>query len=253
MPVFQRQIFVAIFFACLSLAAQGQALRIVSEAWPPYVYEENGTLRGLDYEATQLVLQRLGVAAEWQLMPWKRCLLALEQGRADAILDVFHTSEREATMLFPAEPLSQIEFVLFYAKARPYPFRRIGDLHGLKIGVSAGYWYTNRAFRESDLFTREPAPSHSANFGKLVRDRVDLVINDRRAGDFLLTRMGLREAVAHHPRVLSRDPLYLGLRRNAGLDELAQDFSRELRRLKRERAYAALQARYNSLGGAPGE
>lgn len=253
MPVFQRQILVIVFLASLSLAAQGQALRIVSEAWPPYVYEENGVLRGLDYEATQLVLQRLGVAAEWQLMPWKRCLLALEQGRADAILDVFHTSEREASMLFPAEPLSQIEFVLFYAKARPYPFRRIGDLQGLKIGVSAGYWYTNRAFRESELFLREPAPSHGANFGKLVRDRVDLVINDRRAGDFLLARMGLREAVAHHPRVLSRDPLYLGLRRNAGLDELAQDFSRELRRLKRERAYADLQARYNSHGGEPGE
>lgn len=86
-----------------------------------------------------------------------------------------------------------------------------------------------------------------------MRDRVDLVINDRRAGDVLLARMGLREAVAHHPRVLSRDPLYLGLRRNAGLDELAQGFSRELRRLKRERAYAALQARYSSHGGAPGE
>lgn len=122
MPVFQRQILVIVFLASLSLAAQGQALRIVSEAWPPYVYEENGVLRGLDYEATQLVLQRLGVAAEWQLMPWKRCLLALERGQADAILDVFHTSEREASMLFPAEPLSQIEFVLFYAKPAPTRF-----------------------------------------------------------------------------------------------------------------------------------
>lgn len=222
-------------------------MRIVSEAWPPYIYEEDNELRGLDYETAQIVLQRLGVQANWQLMPWRRSLLAFQQGRADAILDVFHTSERDATMLFPSEPMSQVEFVLFYAKARPYPFRRLDDLRGLKVGVSAGYWYADQAFRESPLFIREPAPNHAANFGKLVRDRVDLVINDRRAGRFLLAHLGLSAAIDHHPRVVSRDRLYLGLRRNAGLDALRRDFGRELRRFKREPAYAELNARYNDL------
>jgi len=33
---------------CLSLAAHGEKLRIVTEPWAPYVYEENGTAKGLD-------------------------------------------------------------------------------------------------------------------------------------------------------------------------------------------------------------
>jgi polar amino acid transport system substrate-binding protein len=246
MPLFHRQLTVALLFAGLSFAAQGQPLRIVSEAWPPYIQDDNGVLRGLDYEAAQIVLQRLGVEVEWQLLPWRRCLMALEQGQADGILDIFHTPEREASILFPSEPLSHVEFVLFYAKANPHPFQRLADLRGLKVGVSAGYWYSNRDFRESTLFTRESAPSHAANFGKLVRKRVDLVINDRRGGHFILAQTGLDEHIRHHPQIISRDPLYLGLRRNAGLDQLAQRFASELRRFKHEPAYAALKARYNN-------
>lgn len=245
MPLLQRQLIAALLFACLGLAAQAQPLRIVSEAWPPYIHDDNGALRGLDYETTHTVLQRLGVEVEWQLLPWRRCLLALEQGRADGILDIFRTPEREASMLFADEPLSQVEFVLFYARANPYPFHSLADLRGLKIGVSAGYWYSNRAFRESALFTREPAPSHVANFGKLVRKRVDLVINDRRGGHFALVQAGLDNQVSQHPRVISRDQMYLGLRRAAGHAQLARRFANELRRFKREPAYAALQARYN--------
>ncbi|MDA7088877.1 transporter substrate-binding domain-containing protein [Pseudomonas sp. SA3-5] len=251
MSLFHRQLIAALLFACLCLAAQAQPLRIVSEAWPPYIHAENGALRGLDYETTQIVLQRLGVEVEWHLLPWRRCLMALEQGQADGILSIFHTPEREASILFPDEPLSQVELVLFYAKANPHPFQHLTDLRGLKVGVSAGYWYSNRDFRESTLFTRESAPSHAANFGKLVRKRVDLVINDRRSGHFILAQTGLDEHIRQHPQVISRDPLYLGLRRSAGLDELAQRFASELRRFKQEPAYAALQARYNSPDQAP--
>lgn len=244
MPPLPRLLFAALFLLCLHLPVQGQVLRIVSEAWPPYIHEEQGVLRGLDYEAATVVLQRLGIEATWQLLPWKRCLLALEQGQADAILDIFHTPERDATILFPSEPMSRIELVLFYNKAHPYPFKTLDDLQGLKIGVSAGYWYANRQFRESPLFTREPAPSHEASFGKLLRNRVDMLVNDRLSGRYLLAQMGLEQQLDHHPTVISRDSLYLGIRRNAGLDDLAERFAQELKRFKREPAYATLLERY---------
>lgn len=250
MPTSLRHLIAALCLMGLSLCAHAQTLRIVSESWAPYVYEEQGTLKGLDYEATQIVLQRLGVEAEWQLLPWKRCLLAVEQGQADAILDIFRTPEREASIIYPDEPMSQIEFVLFYATARPYPFNQLQDLQGLKVGVSAGYWYANRDFRESELFTREPAASHNANLGKLLRDRVDLVINDKRGGIFLTQQMGIQGDVSHHPQVISRDQLYLGLSRRDDMAEFAQRFSHELRHFKREPAYAALSARYNPAAKA---
>ncbi|MCO6056372.1 transporter substrate-binding domain-containing protein [Pseudomonas sp. MOB-449] len=242
MPAFQ--ILAVVWLACLGLAAQAGPLRIVSEPWAPYVFEENGQPRGLDYEASAIVFKRMGIEVQWSLMPWRRCLAELESGVADAVLDIFHTDERETQMIFPKEPLSEIEFVLFYARQRPYPFQRLADLQGLKVGVSPGYWYADKAFRTSPLFIREPAPTHEANLGKLVRDRVDLVVNDRRAGLFLLRQMGLDGQVARHSRVVSRDRLYLAFRRQPELEGLAERFSAELRRLKQEPQYAQLQAHY---------
>src|SRR5690606_8420098 len=157
MPLFQRQILVALL-CTLALAARAEPLRIVTEAWAPYVYEENGRPAGLDYEITAEVLRRLGVEAQLQFMPWKRCLLAMEQGQADGILDVFHNAEREPAMVYVAEPLSEVEFVLFYARKRPYAYHSLEDLRDLLIGISPGYWYNNQAFRDSRLFSREEAP-----------------------------------------------------------------------------------------------
>ncbi|ERI51677.1 amino acid ABC transporter substrate-binding protein [Pseudomonas sp. EGD-AK9] len=244
MPLFQRQILAILLLCGLAFEARGETLRLVTEAWAPYVYQEGDQPAGLDYEISREVLRRLGVELELQFMPWKRCLLALEQGQADGILDIFHLPEREAQMLFVDETLSEVELVLFFARKRPYPYRRLEDLQDLVIGISPGYWYNDEAFRSSPLFSREEAPTHEANLGKLVRQRVDLVVNDRRAGLYLTAQLGLQEQVDYHRKPIGHDRLYLALRRDPALQRLAAEFAGELRRFKREPAYARLQARY---------
>ncbi|MBK5518170.1 ABC transporter substrate-binding protein [Pseudomonas sp. TH10] len=239
------QLFTVLVFACLSFAARGEKLRIVTEPWAPYVYEENGKALGLDYETTAIVFKRLGIEVEWQFLPWKRCLSMLETGQADGALDIFHSDERDATLLYPVEPLSDVEFVMFYANDRPHPFSKLEELKGLTIGTSPGYLYSPD-FSESTLFTREPAPTHEANFGKLVRGRIDLLITDRRVGQHLLDELNIRDQISENPTVISRQSQFLAVRRNAGMDLLVQRFDAELKRFKREPAYAELSARYGA-------
>ncbi len=245
-------------FACLSFAARGEKLRIVTEPWAPYVYEQNGRQLGLDYETTAIIFQRLGIEVEWQFLPWKRCLAMLEQGQADGALDILHNNEREATLLYPDEPLSEVKFVLFYAKARPHPFNTIDDLKGLTVGTSPGYFY-GASFSDSTQFRREPAPTHEANFGKLDLGRIDLLITDRRVGQRMLEQLHLQERIAQYPMVIRQGGQYLALRRNAGMDRLVRRFNAELKRFKREPAYAEITARYVGAAsavtslGAPGK
>ncbi|WP_068824853.1 substrate-binding periplasmic protein [Pseudomonas sp. BMS12] len=250
MPLFQRHI-IAALLCSLAFVAQAQPLRIVTEAWAPYVYEENGQPAGLDYQVSAEVLRRLGVEVQWQFMPWKRCLLAIEQGQADGVLDIFRIPERERAMLFVEEPLSEVEFVLFYARQRPYRYHSLEDLRDLVIGTSPGYWYNDKTFRDSRLFSREEAPTHEANLGKLVRQRVDLVVNDRRAGMYLASHLGLGPQLGYNRKAVGEDRLYLALRRTPELATLAKHFASELRRFKRETAYARLQARYAEPNDAP--
>ena len=246
MSLFQRQIIATLLLCCCAFAARGETLRLVTDAWAPYVYEDNGQAAGLDYEITLEVLQRLGVTLDLQFLPWKRCLLALEQGHADGILDIFHLPEREASMLFVEEPLSEVELVLFYARNRPYPYESLEDLRELVIGISPGYWYNDETFRTSTLFRREEAPTHEANLGKLIRHRVDLVVNDRRAGLYLGAQLGLQGQIDYNRKAVGHDRMYLALRHDPKLARLAVSFAAELRRFKREPAYAQLQRRYAS-------
>jgi polar amino acid transport system substrate-binding protein len=244
MPVI-AQLLTALLLLCLSKFAQAEKLRIVTEPWAPYVYEENGKVLGLDYETTAIVFKRLGIDVEWQFLPWKRCLAMLEQGLADGALDIFHSDERDATLLYPSEPLSDVEFVMFHANARPHPFRTLDELAGLTVGTSPGYLYS-QAFSESPLFNRETAPTHEANFGKLHLGRIDLLITDRRVGRHVLEQMQLGDQITENPLVISRESQYLAVRRNAGMDLLVQRFGAELKRFKREPGYAELSARYGA-------
>jgi len=232
-----------LLLACLSPMALGERLRLVSDDWAPYVYRDGSRVRGIDYEVTTEVFRRLGVELDWQFLPWKRCLALVEQGQADGVMDIFQVESRKTYMVYPAEPMSDVEFVLFQASDRRHAVRQLNDLAGLTVGTSPGYAY-DRAFSESPDFHRETAPSHEANFGKLIRGRIDLLVTDRLVGRYLRRQLGLEQQVEELPLVISRQPQYLGLARKPGREQLAQAFTEELRRFKQEPAFEAIIEHY---------
>lgn len=248
MPYFAR-LLIALTLACLSTAAQAEKLRIVTEPWAPYVYEEAGEMKGFDYEVTAEVFKRLGVEVQWQLLPWKRCLAMIDQGLADGVLDIFESNALSSKLYYPNEPLSYVEFVLFQANARRHGVQSLDDLEGLTIGTSPGYTYAP-AFHLSTQFRREPAATHEANFGKLLLGRIDLLVTDRRVGRLIIEKLGIQSQVSELPLVIERQAQYLAVRRGVGMDLLAQRFAAELRRFKREPAYAELSARYGKRDNA---
>ncbi|RCL28950.1 amino acid ABC transporter substrate-binding protein [Pseudomonas sp. AFG_SD02_1510_Pfu_092] len=250
MPHIAR-LFWILSLACLSPLALGERLRLVTDDWAPYVYQRDGQPAGIDYEVTSRVFERLGFEVEVQFLPWKRCLVMIEQGLADGILDIFQDESRRPYLVYAAEPMSDVEFVLFQARARRHPVRQLNDLTGLTVGTSPGYAY-GASFNEARHFRRESAPTHEANFGKLVLGRVDLAITDRRVGHYLLRHLGLHQQIEELPLVISRQPQYLGLVRKPGREALAQAFTEELRRFKQEPAFAAISNRYTGdIGNIP--
>ncbi len=232
----------------LSLLVPGLAtattLKVVSEPWVPYIFEQDGELQGIDYEVTQQVLTQLGYQLEWELVPWKRALLSVESGRADAILDILATPERRQTLIFPTEHLSLNDSVLFYARQHPHPYANLQSLRGLTVGVAPGYNYGNPDFLAADYFTREPAPTNEANLLKLLNQRIDLALIDRRAGLHERQRLGLQEQIGFDPQPLASGKLYLAFHRGTGKVELSHAFTTELRRFKASEAYQQILSRH---------
>ncbi|MGB3597442.1 MAG: transporter substrate-binding domain-containing protein [Pseudomonas neustonica] len=234
-----------LLLALLCGQAQAATLNIVSESWPPYIYEEHGQLKGIDYDVTTRVLSQLGYKTHWQLMPWRRALHDTASGNFDAILDISPTPERQQQYLFPTEPLSSSDSVLFYNKLHPHPFNGLEDLRGLNIVVSAGYLYSNPAFLEADFFSRIPATSNETSLLMLMRERVDMVIMNRHVGQFIINKLGLEQQIDHHPLVVSSGPLFLAFHRRPELAELAKHFAVALHRFKNSSEYLKILERYD--------
>ena len=136
--------------------------------------------------------------------------------------------------------------MLFYANERPHPAQTLDELRNLTVGTSPGYLY-GAQFSESSLFHREPAPTHEANFGKLMLGRIDLLVTDRRVAQHVINALGLEGKVSQAPVVISRQQQFLAVRRGAGMDLLVQRFAAELKRFKQEPAYTALSAKYGGI------
>ncbi|MGE1082538.1 substrate-binding periplasmic protein [Pseudomonas shirazensis] len=241
-----------LLLACLSCSAQAERLRVVSDDWAPYVYEHNGQPQGIQYEVASEVFKRLGVQVDWEFMPWKRCLAMVEQGQVDGVLGVFQNDARKVYMVFPDEPLSEVEFVLLGKRGQHRAVKRLEDLAGLTLGTSPGYDY-GAAFNQSTLFKQEPAQTHEANLGKLMLGRIDLLVTDSRVGRYLRRQMGLGQQTEQLPLLIDRQNQYLGLARKPGREQLARSFAEELRRFKQEPAYAQMIAHFeDDLGVLPG-
>ncbi len=64
--------FLFCFLLLLSLPIQAQVLRVVTENWRPYSYEENGEIKGKSTAIVKKVLKRAGIDYTMAVYPWSR-------------------------------------------------------------------------------------------------------------------------------------------------------------------------------------
>lgn len=223
---------------------QAEKLHVVSEDWPPFIYSEQGEIKGADKDIAEHLLQQLGYTVTWELMPWRRALHDVATGNADAILDIVLHEDHQQTFLFTREPLSSHETVLFHDLRRPFAFNQLSDLNDLVIGVSPGYLYNNAEFINSEAFFREPAPTFEANLQKLLRGRVDLVAMSRPVGSYTSRMLGIDEQIGLHDQPLSSSDFYLAFHRADQWRELAERFSLALLDFKDTERYQQILEQY---------
>jgi polar amino acid transport system substrate-binding protein len=239
-------------------SAFAQPYKVCTNDWPPFTMMENGEVRGIDADLLSLVLTNLGVSYEISMEPWKRCLYRMNNNDLDILLDAFYSQERAQIMIYPSEPTAETSLVLFYAKARPHTVNSVANLNGLRVGTEPGYAYANEEFMNGSHFVREDAPTLEANFGKLMRGRVDLVITDRTVGLYTAKKLGIETQIDYNPRSLFKnDSVYALIHRQSKLAELADEFDAELKRVKASPEYQQILQRYHYVpakkAGAEGE
>jgi polar amino acid transport system substrate-binding protein len=94
--------------------AEEKPLRINTENWPPYNYEENGEIKGFSTEIVLSILKELNLNYEIELLPGSRGEKILDEGTRVMNFSLFRTTEREKQYKWIG-PIAE-DAVYFYKK-----------------------------------------------------------------------------------------------------------------------------------------
>lgn len=234
---------VTLFLAGGLFSLAAETVTVITEAWPPYVFEEEGEAAGVDYDVMMAVFKEMGISVDFEFYPWNRCIEMLKQKRADAILGIGLNDERKTFLYYPREPVSLSANVLLYARGSGSDAASLADIAGTRVGVSPGYSYSDD-FDAADNFTRDEAQSFEAHIRKLLVGRIDYFMVDEAVGLYKANWLGVGDKVAVSTLRYPGTGNFVGFSQKRGNKDLAARFSAALVEFKKTAEYQEILAAY---------
>lgn len=173
-------------FTCLALSHNSQAIAqnsdnntivIANHIIPPYFYLDNGKPRGSNVDIAQLLATRMNKTVEFIQCPFVRCLALTKQGKADMMISIRKTAERENYLSYLSEPYQPniMPVKLYLAKDSTLSINHYDDLKDLTIGVLRGGRYFTR-FDQDGTLRKFETTSHTQLIDMLLTKRIDVFL-----------------------------------------------------------------------------
>ncbi len=244
--VILRILIISILLCPVMLFAQTRSLRLVCDEWPPYQMKEKKGVKGFSVELVTMVLDRMSVQVDsLRVYPWKRAIVMLERGQADALFSANHKESRTVFAHYPGEALVLSPWVLWGNENMAEPFGSYHDLKNKRMGLVAGYSYTQEFWKFVKAHGRySEVISDEQNFKKLDAGRVDYVLAELGNGLYLVKKLGLKHIIPFPKQPVKIDGLYVIFSKKNVSKAFVSQFSRELWMLKQEPAYQKLYDLY---------
>jgi len=219
--------FVVIFLSLIALRSPflmaEKPLKLVTLSFRPFIYQENGEVKGIDAEITKELFKRAGIKYKIEFLPWKRALDEVEKGTADAVMPAFKTPERESFAHFMTRPVHLSEYFIFVRKGETFKYEKIENLYNKKIGIDHGFSVSKEFDSARDekkfKFKIDEAKSPKQNLKKLIAKRIDLYINNIHVVFDEARRIGVEKKVETLSPSLKSTPSYIAFSKAADIKD----------------------------------
>ncbi len=213
---------------------ESRVLQFVDSPFPPYVMGEIGKppAGGISIDIFNEVCRQLNVRGTVELVPWPRVLKMLETGRADGVLTLLKSPERERFLLYTVPFMESRELVYWNRTLQPvFDWQEFADLRGYTIGLVTGYVYGDdfmAAVEELDLRV-EYTESSELNMKKLAAGRVNLIVEEEQVADYLIrVNSEKQEIIGKHPKSISEYLYYMAFSRHTTGIRFYYKFNKQL-------------------------
>ena len=241
-------VFMVICLFPIMVSAQVE-LKIATEEWPPYVYNENGHIIGYSVEILDAVFSEMDIRYTMTQYPWKRAMKMVFSGQEDALFHASQKADRMEYCYYPTEDLCRVRYVFFIRKedAGHLKFESLNDLKGYTIGVTQGYSYTEEflkfLYEEHRHF--EENPSDESNLKMLAKRRIDYFPAEERNGVFLLKKLGKQDEITSigAPALLEKSYFIIFNKKNVDMS-FVEKFSETLAKFKQTERFKEIEMKY---------
>jgi len=219
-------------------------VKLVADPYPPYQFEENGRIIGVDHDVITESLKVHGILAETSLYGWDECMAMMANGKADGIFQITRTPERTRRFLF-SERLRTASTLFFKRDGFEIDLdgaaQLVTRLRKLKIGVLSGYSYGPAIDSLSDSCKVERESSEGLLNG-LLQDEFSLALMDHGVAAYLMKRMHIKGIDSAQGYGIPR-ALYVAFQKD--ISALAHHFNSGLREIKESGVYGEIFRRYS--------
>lgn len=243
-----------ICFFMLHGAAWADVIKVAYTEFAPYrMTRDDGSKYGIDIDFLNELASRLGHVVDYVDYPFERGLLGMQTGAIDMMTGMLHQPDREVTMHFVEPAYKKGTAKVFYTLGeKGNTINCYEDLYGKKIGVIGGVRYFPR-FDTDPLINKECVVSFDQNLKKLLRNRVDVVVQTEVVGDYIIsTHSEGSRIVKASFRYEEPQDVFITISRKSPLYNERDRIAAAVKRLLAEGYWETCLRRYMNRGGKSG-
>ncbi len=228
---------VALFLGSGSAIGQPHdTIRLTTGKWQPFT-SKSAPHYGAAAHIVTKAFAVVGVEVEYGFFPWKRAMKLARDGKWDGSIIWYDTEERRADFWY-SDPIAAATNSFFHLKSYEFGWDEFKDLEDVRVGGTSEYSYGTEfdAAERAGIFRTRRAISDEVGLTNLLKGRIDVF-----PGELLVTYEQIHDTFSeehaalftHHPKHISKIPLYLLLSKKVSGNERVRDlFNEGLKRLK---------------------
>ncbi|MBZ9611311.1 substrate-binding periplasmic protein [Rheinheimera maricola] len=240
--------FLLLALVLMLLQVHAQILRVAvpTENYPPFYYQQNGTVSGFSIEVLQAVAAEMALTLEWHHLPWNRMMQEVANGKADTITIFYKNPARESQFHFSSESYYSEPLVLLCRA--PCQLQYEGQLNNLQqhiIAVVRGYSYGTK-LDQLDFQRAAVVDSDNMLIKQILNGRLEAGIMSSIVARHALAAELQADKIQLLSPVLDYADIYFAFSKQSVVvtPELIKQFDAALRRYKQSAAYTALLRHY---------
>lgn len=219
-------------------------IRIGADPFPPYQFEKDGKLTGMDYETVTGAFFQAGLAVQVELDEWPRVEEKFEKGNLRCLFQVQPTETRMQKYLFSAKLRDAVTEIITADPGVDWKdFQELTD-SGSLVGTIEGYSY-GEPVDQLPGDRKNPYPSQSGLLMAVSEHREKAAVFDRGVRLYLQREAGITNVRTCEALAFPRP---LAVMFHAGDAELRDAFNEGLARLEEEGGLEDIRRRWEGGG-----